>query len=308
MTTIPFVEAIDDAPWGRVEQVAPHVRRVIARNPSKFTYRGTGTYILGSRNVVVIDPGPRKWSHRRALARALDGVNVIGIVVTHCHADHSPLAEWLRRRTGAPTWAIGPHGHAAEPHEPGVPREAVDLDFAPTHPVVDGEMFCATDEFSLEAVATPGHTSNHLCVAMMPAGAAESALFTGDHVMGWSTTVVSPPDGDMADYIASLRKVRARRDTVLWPTHGGPVRDPAPFLDAYIEHRLARERQILGELADGPRTITEIVAVLYAKVDPALHKPAARSVWSHLLKLVAEGAVVAESEKPDLVSRYSLSR
>lgn len=308
MTGIPFVEPIDDAPWGRAEQVAPLVHRVIARNPSKFTYRGTGTYILGTRDVVVIDPGPRRWLHRRALARALRGTTVVGIVVTHCHADHSPLAGWLRDRTGAPTWAIGPHGHRPEADDPDLPREAVDLDFAPSRPVVDGEVFCETDEFALTAVATPGHTSNHLCVAMSSAGMSESALFTGDHVMGWSTTIVSPPDGDMADYIASLHKVRERADTVLWPTHGGPVRDPGPFLDAYIEHRLSRERQILGQLSGGPRTIGEMVAVLYAEVNPALHKPAERSVWSHLRKLIDEGAVRADSEPPDLASHYELAR
>jgi glyoxylase-like metal-dependent hydrolase (beta-lactamase superfamily II) len=308
VTTIPFVDPIDDASWGVAEHVAPLVRRVIARNPSKFTYRGTGTYILGTRDVVVVDPGPRKWSHRRALARALRGTNVVGIVVTHCHTDHSPLAAWLRARTGAPTWAIGPHGHVPEPDDPDLPRESVDTDFAPSSPVTDGETFCDTGEYALTAVATPGHTSNHLCIAMTTAGSDRSDLFTGDHVMGWSTTVVSPPDGDMADYIASLRKVRERDDAVLWPTHGGPVRNPGPFLDAYIEHRLERERQILAELAIGPRTIADMVAVLYAAVDPALHKPAARSVWSHLLKLVAEGAVIADPPEAGLSARYELAR
>lgn len=319
---IPFVPRIDDAPRGVATRVTPLIERVIADNPSKFTYHGTGTYIVGGRDCAVIDPGPRIASHRGALERALDGRNVVGIVVTHCHGDHSPLAAWLHEVTGAPRFAIGPHrqieGWAEEDdHFPDEEvdddttatsddeeeRETIDLDFVPDVAVRDGEMFLSTREFSMTAVATPGHTSNHMCVAMPE----ESTLFTGDHVMGWSTTVVSPPDGDMADYIDSLRKVIGRRDGVLWPTHGGAVTDPAPFLEAYLAHRLERERQIIAQIAAGNDTIPGIVRVLYAAVDKRLHRPARRSVWSHLRKLRDEGVVATvDGGEPRLLGEYRL--
>lgn len=322
---IPFVPRIDAAPYAVPEQVSPLVQRVIARNPSKFTYHGTGTYIVGTTDVVVIDPGPRMDTHRDALWAALRGRTVRGIVVTHCHSDHSPLAEWLHAETSAPRYAIGPHqvyeGFVEEDdHDPSEDdeaeadsgddsveteeRETIDLAFSPDVPVVDGETFLRTKEFALTAVATPGHTSNHLCVAMD----VDAALFTGDHVMGWSTTVVSPPDGDMAAYFDSLRKVIGRSDRVLWPTHGGPVTDPRPFLAAYLEHRVQRERQIVDQIAVGNDTIPGIVKVLYANVDKRLHRPARRSVWSHLRKLVAEGVVsTVDGAEPRLLGTYALT-
>lgn len=320
MSAIPFVPRIDDAPYAVAEQVSPLIRRVIANNPSKFTYRGTGTYIVGTKDVVVIDPGPVLDSHREALERALDGCRVVGIAVTHCHADHSPLAKWLAEETGAPRYAIGPHaehpGYTKEddshldPPEAGDDpvdhdehKESIDTEFVPDFAVEDGETFISTSEFSLTAVATPGHTSNHMCVAF----AEENALFTGDHVMGWSTTVVSPPDGDMGDYMASLMKVIHRDDKILWPTHGGPITEPQLFLRAYAEHRYERERQIIKQLDDGPRTIHEIVEVLYADVALPLHRPARRSVWSHLRKLHDEGIVVpVDGGEPRLLATYQL--
>jgi glyoxylase-like metal-dependent hydrolase (beta-lactamase superfamily II) len=169
--------------------------------------------------------------------------------------------------------------------------------------VVDGEVFLRAEDWSLAAVHTPGHTSNHMCVALDVG----TALFTGDHVMGWSTTVVSPPDGNMADYIASLEKVSARRDAVLYPTHGNPVTDPQPFLRAYLEHRLEREAAILRVLGSGKATIDEIVAVLYADVRKELHKAAGRSVLAHLVKLVRDGRVrVVDGDVPRRTSRYSV--
>lgn len=324
MSAIPFVPRIDDAPYAIAEQVSPLIQRVIANNPSKFTYRGTGTYIVGTKDVVVIDPGPDIESHRDALERALDGRRVVGIAVTHCHADHSPLSKWLNEQTGAPRFAIGPHAEhpgyvyeddsfldppAAEneqdENEDGDEehKETIDTDFVPDVAVTDGETFIATPEFSLTAVATPGHTSNHMCVAF----AEENALFTGDHIMGWSTTVVSPPDGDMTDYMASLQKVIHRNDSILWPTHGGPVREPQPFLHAYAAHRYERERQIIQQLELGPRTIHDIVEVLYAEVPQPLHKPARRSVWSHLRKLHNDTIVVTtDNGAPRLLSTYQL--
>jgi glyoxylase-like metal-dependent hydrolase (beta-lactamase superfamily II) len=316
---IPFVPRIDDAPYAEITQVSPLIQRVIAKNPSKFSYHGTGTYILGTNDVVVIDPGPKLDSHRDALRAALDGRNVVGIVVTHCHSDHSPLTEWLHGETGATRYAIGPHrvyegfieedDHDASEDDPAdavetdEEKETTDLAFSPDAAVTDGQKFLATKEFALTAVATPGHTSNHLCVSMDT----EGALFTGDHVMGWSTTIVSPPDGDMRQYMDSMRKVIARDDRILWPTHGGPVTDPQPFLVAYHEHRLERERQIVAQIASGNNTIPGIVKVLYASIDKKLHRPARRSVWSHLRKLVDDGVVATDDGgEPRLLGSYHL--
>ncbi len=313
---IPFVEPLDPVDYGVVTRLSPLVGRVIAENPSKFTYKGTGTYIIGryGGDVVVIDPGPQIDAHRDALQRALAGSTVRGIVVTHCHSDHVPLSYWLREATGAPTFAFGSHPRPAlaevfdddpaadDPTEAettnklgdGEEREHTDFDFVPDVAVHDGERFLEVDGWSLTAVHTPGHTSNHLCVHLD----AENALFTGDHIMGWSTTVVSPPDGNMADYMESVRKLIARNDAVLYPTHGNPVRDPAPFLAAYLEHRIERETQILALLAKGPSTIREMVEVLYANVRRELHKPARRSVLSHMLKLRDEGRVAVVDGAP----------
>ena len=316
---IPFVPRIDSAPYAVAEQMTPLIQRVIARNPSKFSYHGTGTYILGTNDVVVIDPGPILDSHRDALQQALEGRNVVGIVVTHCHSDHSPLTAWLHETTNAPRFAIGPHrvydGFVEEddfdpseedPEEKKAneeERETLDFDFAPDIAVVDGEVIISTREFSLKAVATPGHTSNHLAVAMD----IDNALFTGDHVMGWSTTVVSPPDGDMRAYFDSLQKVIGRNDSILWPTHGGPVTEPQPFLAAYLAHRQEREQQIIQQLASGNTTIPGIVKVLYAFIDKRLHRPARRSVWSHLRKLVDEGVVATvDGGAPRLLGEYAL--
>jgi glyoxylase-like metal-dependent hydrolase (beta-lactamase superfamily II) len=311
---IPFVAPLDDVQYGSLDQLTPLIGRVVANNPSKFTYRGTGTYIVGRHDVAVIDPGPDNADHKASLERALEGKNVVGIVVTHCHTDHVPLAAWLHEETGAPTFAIGSHPRPIEDEvvddEPddttdeeddGI-REHIDHDFAPTRAVVDGEAFLRAEDWSLTAVHTPGHTSNHMCVALDVG----NALFTGDHVMGWSTTVVSPPDGNMADYITSLEKVIARGDAVLYPTHGNPVTDPQPFLRAYLEHRLEREAAILRVLGSGKDTIDEIVAVLYVDVRKELHKAAGRSVLAHLVKLVHDGRVrVVAGDVPRRTSRYA---
>ncbi|MEY3265677.1 MAG: hypothetical protein RJA15_123 [Actinomycetota bacterium] len=313
---IPFVPRIDHEPYAQVVQVSPLVQRVIAQNPSKFSYHGTGTYLLGTDDVVVIDPGPQLDSHRLALTAALSGRNVVGIVVTHCHSDHSPLTQWLHEETGAPRFAIGPHrvfdgfveedDHDESEEDPAeekddTERETIDLAFSPDIAVVDNERFFSTPEFSLTAVATPGHTSNHLAIAMDT----ERALFTGDHVMGWSTTIVSPPDGDMRQYFESMNKVIARDDQVLWPTHGGPVTEPHEFLVAYLEHRMERERQIVTQISSGNVTIPGIVKVLYAQVDKKLHRPARRSVWSHLRKLVDDGIIATvDGGEPRLLSEY----
>jgi glyoxylase-like metal-dependent hydrolase (beta-lactamase superfamily II) len=312
--TGPEFQALDEVVYGRVEQVTPMIRRVVAENPSKFTYRGTGTYLVGRGRVAVVDPGPELDSHRDALAAALDGERVTAICVTHCHNDHSPLAAWLRSETGAPTIAFGPHPPAdpnddddelAEEIAEGVKvEEAVDLAFEPDVRVVDGDVAARGPGWTVTAVHTPGHTSNHTCFAF----AEERVLFPGDHVMGWSTTVVSPPDGDMAAYVDSLRKVAGRADQTYWPTHGPCIAEPQRYVESLVAHRLERERQIVDAVGAGVVEIPEIVARLYADVAAELHKAAGRTVLAHLGKLVDDGAVcVAGGGPPRLASRYELA-
>ncbi len=207
------------------------------------------------------------------------------ILVTHCHADHSPLARWLAGETGATTFAFGPHG-AIDPSDDVVTEEAVDTAFDPDVRLAHGEVVEGAG-WTVEAVHTPGHTSNHTAYAL----AEERALFTGDHVMGWSTTVIAPPDGDMRAYFASLRLLLGRDDAVLWPTHGGPVTDPPPFLEAYLAHRLEREAQVVASIYGGTGTVPAIVAELYTAVPKELHPAAERSVFAHLVKLVDDGVV-----------------
>ena len=283
---IPF-ERDFDAPYGPAVQVSPLIGRVLAPNPGPFTFKGTGVYIVGERDVAVIDPGPDVPAHVEALRRALAGKRVTHILVTHTHSDHSPAAQPLKEWSGAKTYAFGPHG--AGRADDGVKiEESGDMAFVPDVRVTDGDMI-EGDGFAIECVYTPGHTSNHMCYALKE----ERALFTGDHVMGWSTTVVAPPDGDMQAYMASLRKLQERDDHVLWPTHGGPVRDPAPFLQAYVDHRLQREAQIVECLNDGVDTIPAMVARMYADVDKRLHVAAGRSVLAHLIQLENEGRVAS---------------
>ncbi len=303
MSAIPFV-TLDAPDYGHVHEVAPLVRRLIAENPSKFTYHGTGTYIVGRGDVAVIDPGPILDSHRDALARALEGERVRAILVTHCHADHSPLAAWLREETGAPTIAFGPHGAIDDDEEPiddGVKiEETTDTAFEPDVRLADGEVAALGDGWTLRGVFTPGHTSNHMCFAFDE----QRGLFTGDHIMGWSTTVIGPPDGDMRAYFDSLAKVQGRHDAVLWPTHGAPVTEPSPFLDAFLAHRLDREAQVLAVVRAGVAEVPEMVKVLYADVREELHKPAARSVLAHLVKLVGDGLVVCDTDPARATSRF----
>ncbi len=287
---IPFIRTFE-APYETREQVTPLIARVLAHNPGPFTFKGTGTYIVGARDVAVIDPGPDDDAHVDALKRALEGKRVSHILVTHTHRDHSPAAAPLKEWSGAKTYAYGPHG-AGKAEEGVVVEEGGDMAFMPDVRVKDGDVI-EGDGFSFECVYTPGHTSNHMCFGLRE----EKSLFTGDHVMGWSTTVVTPPDGDMAAYMASLRKLLARDDATLYPTHGAPVTDPKPFIQAYIDHRLEREAQILACLRDGLDTIPLMVARMYVDVDKRLHPAAARSVLAHLLQLEQEGRVRQEHGK-----------
>lgn len=298
MTPIPFDRRFD-APYETVERVAPRIRRLLARNPSPFTFKGTGVYIVGDAKVAVIDPGPDDAEHLAALKRALEGVTVTHILVTHTHRDHSPAARALKHWTGAKTYGYGPHGEKGD--ETAHVEEGGDFDFKPDASVRDGDVI-AGDGFAFDCVHTPGHTSNHMCYGLRD----ERALFTGDHVMGWSTSVVVPPDGDMAAYMASLRKLLGRDDCVYWPTHGGPVRDPKPLVQALIAHRLEREAQILACLKRGLTRIPDMVRALYADVDSRLYPAAAMSVLAHLIQMVREGRVRCDGE-PVLSSAYRLA-
>jgi glyoxylase-like metal-dependent hydrolase (beta-lactamase superfamily II) len=273
--------------YGCVDQVSPLIRRVIARNPGPFTFTGTGVYIVGSGEVAVIDPGPEDQTHLDALLAALDGERVSHILVTHTHADHSPLAGPLSLATGAPILAAAPP--PAETHAGAVTEEGADDAFRPDV-VIAGADVIRGPGWTLEVLATPGHASNHLCFALRE----ENALFSGDHVMGWSTTVVSPPDGDMGAYYESLQAVIEADFDILWPTHGPPITNPAPFLNAYMAHRRRREAEILNALTDAPVSAAEIVPGIYAGVDHRLWPAAAQSVLAHLIHLERAGQVVRE--------------
>ncbi len=291
---IPFEREMDPA-YGVLVPVSPSIRRITARNPGPFTYLGTGVYVVGSGEVAVIDPGPDLPEHVEALTAALAGERVLAILTTHTHADHSPAARPLQATTGAPIYG------RADPSAAGAGEEA-DAAFRPDVELADGQEVSGSG-WTLRTMATPGHASNHLAFAFPQ----EKALFTGDHVMGWSTTIVSPPDGDMDAYLASLDRVREGGFEVLWPTHGPPVRDPDRFLRAYKGHRLARERQVLTALATGSARIPDLVALLYAGVDGRLHGAAGRSLWAHLIRLVRAGTVRAEGDEATLDATYRLA-
>jgi glyoxylase-like metal-dependent hydrolase (beta-lactamase superfamily II) len=287
---IPYVRELQFE-YGRVDQVSPLIRRVIANNPGPFTYLGTGTYIVGRGEVAVIDPGPDLPEHLEAILAATAGERVTAIIITHHHSDHSPLAGPLKARTGATVYGCavaGPVEH--DPDEVRLEAEA-DVGFTPDVSTCAGGRI-AGPGWTLVAIPTPGHTSNHVAYALSE----ENALFTGDHVMGWSTTVITPPDGDMTDYMDSLERVRAAGFSTLWPTHGPPVREVEPFLDAYIAHRRARETQILTALQAGPARIVDLVPRLYADVDPRLHPAAARSMLAHMIDLVRRGKIRTDGE------------
>jgi glyoxylase-like metal-dependent hydrolase (beta-lactamase superfamily II) len=274
--------------YGVLETVSPLIRRIVARNPGPFTFRGTGTYVVGRGKVAVIDPGPDLAEHVDALLQALAGETLTHIVVTHTHRDHSPAAAAVKAATGAPTYGFGPHGGSGgETVEAGG-----DMDFVPDRVMTDGDAVEAPG-WRLEAIHTPGHTSNHLCFALPQ----ERALFSGDHVMGWSTTVIAPPDGDMAQYMRSLDKLRRRDDALYWPTHGAPIKAPQSHLRALIAHRRMRRDAIDAALKDGPATPAELVPKVYEALDSRLVHAASRSVLAHLLELAQDGKVAAEGER-----------
>ncbi|WBO21635.1 MBL fold metallo-hydrolase [Sphingomonas abietis] len=269
------------------ETVHPLVRRVLAQNPSPFTYTGTQTHIVGHGAVAVIDPGPAIAAHVEAILAATAGETIVAIVCTHTHRDHTPAAQPLAAATGAPVMGCAPI-----PARDGSGLEAgFDHSYAPDRVMGEGDTVSGPG-WTLEAIATPGHTSNHLCFALPEA----QALFTGDHVMGWSTSVVVPPDGDMGAYMASLDKLSPRDDLIYFPAHGEPVTKPKQLLRGMLGHRRQREAQIVRILGEGPRSVPEMVAQMYAGLDPRLEKAAGASVLAHLLDLDARGRVRATAD------------
>jgi glyoxylase-like metal-dependent hydrolase (beta-lactamase superfamily II) len=272
----------------RPATLEPLVRRLLAPNPSAFTHTGTETYLVGRGEVAVIDPGPDLPAHLEAILAATTGERIGAILCTHTHRDHSPAARFLKTLTEAPIV-----GCAALTIEDAGPRAdaAFDAEYRPDRVLRHGETVCGAG-WTLEAVETPGHTSNHLCFALRESG----ALFSGDHVMGWSTTVVSPPDGDMAAYMASLDTLLARDDRIYYPAHGEPVTEPRRFVRAIAAHRRQRERQILDLLEQEPQPIPAMVAQMYRGIDPRLHGAAGRSVLAHLIDLETRDRVWRDGE------------
>lgn len=279
-----------------VVQVSPLVRRVVAANPGPFTFRGTNTYIVGDGTVAVIDPGPALPAHLDAILSAVATETVSHIAITHTHRDHSPGARRLRDETGAPIVGCAPHRRSRPlgTGENDTMEGAGDADHRPDREMAEGDRV-AGPGWSLEALATPGHTANHLAFRL----AEENALFSGDHVMGWSTTIVAPPDGSMTAFMASLDKLRGRDETIYWPGHGGEVRDPQRLVRALIHHRRQREASILTRVAAGDRTAAAIVGAIYQDIAPALVGAARLSVYAHLEDLVERGLI--RTDGPPLV-------
>ena len=284
---IPYRRQIDFE-YGKVARLSPLIRRVIAKNPSPFTFHGTGTYIVGNGDVAIIDPGPVDSAHIAAVLDAVQGERISHVLVTHTHMDHSPGCRLLAEHCDAPRYGYGPHG--AGKIEVGVKvEEGGDMDFTPDLTLRHGAIVQGGD-WSLEAVYTPGHTSNHLCFQLRE----EKALFTGDHVMGWSTSIISPPDGDMQNYMASLDLLLQRDDRVYWPTHGPSVVDPKAHVRAFIEHRREREQQILVCIDKGILKIRDMVPPMYTDVPEFMYPAAARSVFAAVVYMVARGELVAD--------------
>jgi glyoxylase-like metal-dependent hydrolase (beta-lactamase superfamily II) len=288
---------------GAVDEFAPGIRRLLANNPGPFTFKGTVSYIVGRGSVAIIDPGPADDTHIQALLAAVRGETVTHIFVTHTHRDHSPAAAAIKQATGAKTFAEGPH-RAARPLHIGEAKRldaSGDRDFAPDVVLADGEIVTGPG-WTMEAVATPGHTANHMGFALREA----KTLFSGDHVMAWSTTVVAPPDGAMSDYMASLERLARREEEVYLPGHGGAVRDAPRFVGHLIRHRQGREASILNRLGKSPADIPTLVRAIYIGLDPRLVGGAGLSVLAHLEDLVARG-IVASEEPPSITGRYRLA-
>lgn len=294
--SIPFVREFEFE-YGALAQLSPLIQRVIANNPGPFTYTGTGVYIIGDKNVAVIDPGPDLPKHRAALDAALDGRHVSHVLMTHHHIDHSPLAVPLARDHGCKVYG---YGLQIRPPEDGEVRLEAgdDISFKPDIEIRQGDVVHG-DGWTIDAIHTPGHTSNHMCYGLRE----ENTLFSGDHIMGWSTSVVSPPDGHMGDYLDSLARIKARHFDKIWPTHGPCIDKVDEFVQAYIDHRLNRETQIMAALNGGLSVIMDIVEKLYTDIDKRLYPAAAHSVLSHLIHMRETGRVKSK-DKDGLRAEY----
>ncbi len=276
---IPFQKNLEFA-YGVADQLSPLVRRVIADNPSAFTLFGTGTYIVGRGNVAIIDPGPADQTHIDAILSATQGERITHIFVTHTHVDHSPGCELLQQSTTAKTYALGRHGMGRERDES---EFGADWNFNPDVLLTDGETV-AGDQWSLSCVFSPGHAANHLSFYLEQ----EGALFCGDAVMGWSTTIVSPPDGNMHDYMNTLKKLRARQDNIYYPTHGAPIERPGAYIQALYDHRLEREQQVIDCVRGELHSVNDMLAVVYSELDPAMYPAASRSLLATIERLLAQ--------------------
>ena len=309
-----------EVPYGEAQQASPLVRRITANNPGKFTFRGTGTYIVGHGKVAIIDPGPDDEAHIQSLLQAVRGEEVTHILITHTHIDHSPATRAVKEATGAMVYAFGSHpAESKENADQEQPNEddsekSGDLEFSPDETILHGDVINVGDHSSsstgdsanwtFECLHTPGHISNHICFALRE----EQALFTGDHIMGWSSTVIPPPHGNLADYLASLELLLPRNDKTYWPTHGPPISlNPQTFAAALLQHRHDRTNQILACLTEGPKTIDQLVADIYAEKPKELHKPAAQSVKAHLIHLTETAQVQEQIPAQEAAPLYSLN-
>ena len=297
--TIPFVRDIKFE-YGICDELSPMIRRVVAKNPSAFTYTGTGTYIIGRGQVAVIDPGPRDQQHVDAILAATQGERISSILITHTHNDHSPATELLLEHCDARTYGFGPHGAGKNTEDDVVVEEGGDMAFSPDEEVRHGDRLSG-GEWEVECVYTPGHTSNHICYRL----GKEGVLFTGDHVMGWSTSVISPPDGDMADYMKSLALLLESPDEAYWPTHGPAITKPQAHVKAFVAHRLERESQIIEQLKRHRHLISDMVPIMYKDVDQRLYPAAARSVYAAALYMLDKELIRCEGE-PSLDSPFYL--
>ena len=286
--------------YGKVEQITPLIRRVVAKNPSPMTFYGTNTYIVGFGEVALIDPGPDLEKHVTAIKEGLKEEVITHILITHYHMDHWPGFKGLKNKVGSKTYGYKPLG-SKDPHhdalfetigfEPGLEAKINETDFVPDVKVSNGDIL-EGENWSLECVHTPGHHPSHICYYLRE----EKTLFTGDHVMGWSTSVISPPSGNMEDYMTSLELLLQMDNEVYWPAHGPCIVDPKPYVRAFISHRKEREEQILDSLSRGIATIDEMVPGMYHNVPKILHPAATRSVFAEIIYLLKQGKVVCDGE------------
>ena len=268
---------IDSFEYGNCDKISPLIRRIIANNPGPFTFTGTGTYIIGKENLAIIDPGPIDQNHFDAIIKSTKGQTITHILLTHNHNDHSPLAKKIKEETGAKIYFKNLSNDIQTEDQF---EEGYDKDIEGDIELNDGDII-ETNEWTLEAIHTPGHTSNHICYSL----AEEDVLFSGDHVMGWSTTVIVPPDGDMNDYINSLKKLLKRSENNFYPTHGPIIERPKELVAKYIEHRMEREKQITEAIKLGNKKIPDMVKIIYKDVDISLHPAAAMSTLAHLIRM-----------------------